>query len=133
LTKAETIEDLAKNIDVDVLGLGNTVQRFNGFVVKGRDENFGRGDSSYDAFLGDLTYKPNHNLGTIEKGPFYAVKIWPGDLGTKGGVLTDEPARVLTETGGKLEVIKGLYVLGNSSSTVMGELTLVRERQWDQL
>jgi succinate dehydrogenase/fumarate reductase flavoprotein subunit len=121
LTKGETIEELAKQLRVNASNLEQTVQRFNGFAKNGKDQDFGRGDSPYDAFLGDPTHIPNANLGTIEKGPFYAVRIWPGDLGTKGGVLTDEYARALKDTsGGKLQIIEGLYVVGNSSATIMG-------------
>jgi len=96
------------------------VERFNRFVVKGTDQDFGRGDSPYDNFLGDPSYKVNPNLGSIEKAPFYALRIWPGDLGTRGGILTDEHARALRETGAGSEVIKGLYAVGNSSASVMG-------------
>ncbi len=66
---------------------------------------------------GDPRVKPNPNLGAIERGPFYATRIYPGDLGTKGGILTDEHARALREDG---TVIKGLYAAGNSSASVMG-------------
>lgn len=121
LSKGETIPELAKQLGLDASALSATVQRFNGFAAEGRDKDFGRGDSPYDAFMGDPTYTPNRSLGSIEQAPFYAMKIWPGDLGTKGGVLTDENARALKETttGGK-EVIKGLYAVGNSSASVMG-------------
>lgn len=121
ITKADTLDDLAKQLGINAEGLNKTVERFNGFVEKGVDEDFSRGKSVYDFYLGDPSYGKNRNLGKIDKGPFYAVKIWPGDLGTKGGVLTDERARALRETkDGKYEVIKGLYAAGNSSASVMG-------------
>jgi 3-oxosteroid 1-dehydrogenase len=65
----------------------------------------------------DPRVKPNPNLGAVERPPFYAVKVYPGDLGTKGGILTDEHARALREDG---SVIEGLYAAGNCSASVMG-------------
>ncbi|KAL2759900.1 hypothetical protein ACRALDRAFT_1079160 [Sodiomyces alcalophilus JCM 7366] len=121
ITKADTLPELASKLGIKPEGLQETVDRFNGFVEKGVDEDFKRGESVYDAFLGDPSYGKNRNLGKVEKGPFYAVKVWPGDLGTKGGVLTDERARAVRESGnGQYEVIKGLYAVGNSAASVMG-------------
>ena len=117
MLKADTVEDLAAQMGVDPAVLRATVDRFNGFVDKGVDEDFGRGKSSYHRFFGDPTIKPNPNLGKIEKGPFYAVKVWAGDVGTSGGLVTDEHAQVLTEDG---KIIAGLYATGNTSATVMG-------------
>ena len=65
----------------------------------------------------DPKVKPNPNLGSVEKPPFYAIKIYPGDIGTKGGLLTDEKTRVLKEDG---SIIKGLCAAGNCSASVMG-------------
>ncbi|KAF2664882.1 fumarate reductase/succinate dehydrogenase flavo protein domain-containing protein [Microthyrium microscopicum] len=119
--KGETVQELAQKIGLNASSLNDTVQRFNGFADKGVDDDFNRGYSPYDKFLGDPKQKPNPSLGTINQGPYYAMKIWPGDLGTKGGVLTDEHARALREkSGGGNEVIKGLYAVGNSSASVMG-------------
>jgi succinate dehydrogenase/fumarate reductase flavoprotein subunit len=119
--KSDTIEGLAEQLNLDASKLRESVDRFTGFAKNQKDEDFARGDNPYDAFMGDPTYKPNHSLGTIDKAPYYALKIWPGDLGTRGGVLTDEHARALREVkGGGTEVIKGLYAVGNSSATVMG-------------
>jgi 3-oxosteroid 1-dehydrogenase len=120
LIKADSVGELAEKIGVPAKSLEATIERFNGFVATGVDEDFDRGKSPYDRFLGDPAYK-NPNLGVIQKGPFFAVKIWPGDLGTKGGVLTDENAQALREVkGGKYEPIRGLYAVGNSSASVMG-------------
>ena len=93
------------------------MRRFNVFAAKGKDEEFGRGDSAYDRFYSDPRVKPNPNLGAIDKPPYYAVKVWPGDLGTSGGVLTDEFARAVREDG---TVVEGLYAAGNASASVMG-------------
>lgn len=120
VTKADTLPELAKKITVDPASLTTTVERFNSFVVDGKDKDFGRGDSPYDQFMGDPSYKPNPNLGSITEGPFYALKVWPGDLGTRGGVLCDEYGRALKEGKSGTEVIQGLYAVGNSSASVMG-------------
>lgn len=120
LVKADSVSELAQKLNIPEKNLESTITRFNGFVQRGVDEDFDRGKSPYDKFLGDPAYK-NPNLGEIQKPPFYAVKIWPGDLGTKGGVLTDERARALRDVGkGVYEPIKGLYAAGNSSASVMG-------------
>jgi 3-oxosteroid 1-dehydrogenase len=115
--RADTIEALAAEIDVPAERLAATVERFNGFARGGTDEDFHRGESAYDKYYSDPTVKPNPSLHTIDQGPFYAVKIVPGDLGTKGGLVTDERARVLRADG---STIPGLYAAGNVSSAVMG-------------
>ncbi|MFC7494913.1 MULTISPECIES: 3-oxosteroid 1-dehydrogenase [unclassified Nocardioides] len=117
IRKASSIEALAGEIDVPADALRATVDRFNGFAKAGVDEDFHRGESAYDKYYSDPTVKPNPSLHTIDEGPFYAVKIVPGDLGTKGGLVTDEHARVLRADG---SVIPGLYAAGNCSSAVMG-------------
>ncbi|HCX85674.1 MAG TPA: 3-oxosteroid 1-dehydrogenase [Micrococcales bacterium] len=115
--KAKTLPELARAIGVDATVLGATVERFNGFARSGVDGDFGRGNSAYDRYYGDPTVRPNNNLGPIEKGPFLAYKVVLGDLGTKGGVVTDADARALREDG---SVIEGLYAAGNTSASVMG-------------
>ncbi|HZY76668.1 MAG TPA: 3-oxosteroid 1-dehydrogenase [Jatrophihabitantaceae bacterium] len=117
VVKAATIEGLAEKIGVDPVALAATITRFNGFARSGVDEDFHRGDSGYDKYYGDPTNKPNPSLGVIDRAPFYAVKIVPGDLGTKGGLRTDVHARVLRADG---TPIAGLYAAGNTSSPVMG-------------
>lgn len=117
LVKADTLEQLAEKMQVDASTFLATIERFNGFARTGVDEDFGRGGTVYDNYYGDPRVKPNPNLGPIEKGPFTAVKLVPGDLGTKGGLLTDEHARVLDEAGAP---IPGLYAAGNTTASVMG-------------
>lgn len=117
MTRADTLAELAQKIGVDPRGLDETVARFNGFARNGKDEDFHRGDSAYDRVYSDPRIKPNPNLAPLTRAPFYAVKVWPGDLGTKGGLLTDEHARVLDKKG---KPIAGLYAAGNSSASVMG-------------
>jgi 3-oxosteroid 1-dehydrogenase len=117
LKQADSIEGLAEQINVETKTLQGTVERFNGFVMQNYDEDFQRGERAYDNWLGDPTRTPSATLGTIEKGPFYAVPVQPGDVGTYGGVVTDEHARVLQEDG---SVIPGLYAAGVSTASVMG-------------
>jgi 3-oxosteroid 1-dehydrogenase len=117
IKKGETLADLASEIGVPPGSLEETVRRFNGFAATGVDEDFHRGESAYDKYYSDPTVKPNPSLHAIDQGPFYAVKIVPGDLGTKGGLVTDEWARVLRPDG---SVIDGLYAAGNASAAVMG-------------
>jgi 3-oxosteroid 1-dehydrogenase len=116
--KADTLEELAAKLGVDHQGLLETVARFNEFARTGKDLDFHRGESGYDRYYGDATVAPNPCLGAIEKPPFYAVEMIPGDLGTKGGLVTDEHARVLREDGSPIE---GAYAIGNASASVMGD------------
>jgi 3-oxosteroid 1-dehydrogenase len=108
---------LAEQAAIDPAGLAATVARFNELAGSGRDTDFGRGDSAYDRYYGDPRIRPNPCLAALRRPPFYAVKIVPGDLGTKGGLRTDERARVLRPDG---TAIGGLYAAGNTSAAVMG-------------
>lgn len=119
LRKADSVEDLAKQIDVDPATLASTVDRWNGFVAKGQDDDFHRGERAYDRWLGDPYHKPNETLGAIDKAPYYAIPIYPGDVSTYGGVITDMHARVLKEDG---TPIPGLYATGVSTAGVMGRI-----------
>ena len=94
-----------------------TITRFNGNAVKGEDPDYGRGISAQDRYYGDPNVKPNCCLGPIETGPFYAVQIYPGDLGTKGGLVTDNAGRVMKADG---TPVPGLYAAGNTTASVMG-------------
>jgi 3-oxosteroid 1-dehydrogenase len=117
MKRADTLEGLAAQIDVPADNLKATVERFNGFARNGKDEDFGRGSKAYDLVFADPTNRPNPGLGPIERAPFYAVAIYPGDVGTFGGVMTDEFARVVKEDG---TILDGLYATGNSTASVMG-------------
>jgi 3-oxosteroid 1-dehydrogenase len=114
--RADRLAGLARAAGVDAEGLVKTVSRFNEFAAAGRDEDFGRGDSAYDRYYGDPR-RANPNLAPLARPPFYAVKIVPGDLGTKGGLSTDERARVIRADGTPVE---GLFAAGNASASVMG-------------
>ncbi len=115
--KDGTLEGLARKIGVAPQGLASTVRRFNHFAETGKDEDFGRGESLQDRYYAKKSKLANPTLGPVAKPPFYAVEIYPGDLGTKGGFRTDALARVLTE---RDEPIPGLYAAGNCSASVMG-------------
>jgi 3-oxosteroid 1-dehydrogenase len=111
-----SIDGLAAKIGVPADALADEIRRFNAAARSGRDEAFRRGESAYDRYYGDPTL-PNPCLNELVKPPFYAAKVVPGDLGTKGGLVTDEHARVLREDG---SAIDGLYAVGNTSASVMG-------------
>lgn len=117
LVKASNLEKLAKKIHVDAENLKETIHKNNEYAESGSDPEFHRGDSYYDRFNSDHRTKPNPCIGKIKHKPFYAMALYPGDLGTKGGILTDEHGRAINEKG---EAIPGLYVIGNSSASVMG-------------
>ena len=117
IVKADSLAELAEKTGVAADALKATIERFNGFARSGVDEDFHRGESAYDRYYGDPTNKPNPNLGEIKNGPFYAAKMVPGDLGTKGGIRTDVHGRALRDDN---SVIEGLYAAGNVSSPVMG-------------
>jgi 3-oxosteroid 1-dehydrogenase len=121
LKRADSLDELARVIGVDPDALVATVGRFNVFAAQGRDPDFHRGESAYNRALGDPGNKPNEALGPLDTGPFYATEIFPGDVGTIGGVITDEHARVLDESD---EPIPGLYATGNMAATVMGRYYL---------
>ena len=117
LKKAATIGDLAHQLAIDPGKLAATVERFNGFARRGKDEDFNRGGRAFDRFLGDRTHAPSPAMAPVEKAPFYAYQFYPGDVGTYGGVVTDSHARVLREDG---TVIPGLYATGTTTAGVMG-------------
>jgi 3-oxosteroid 1-dehydrogenase len=115
--RAETIGELARQIDVPADALEQTVRRFNEFAARGLDPDFGRGQSAYNDCLGDPGYKPNAALGPLDRAPYYATRVFPADVGTCGGVITNEHAQVLDEHD---RAIEGLYAAGNITATVMG-------------
>lgn len=117
MIKADSIDDLVAKTGIDGAGLKRTIERFNGFCKTGVDLDYKRGARAFDNAHGDPTVKPNPNLGPIEEAPFYAVRMYPGDVGTAGGMVTDEFARVLREDG---SVIDGLYATGNCTASVVG-------------
>ncbi len=117
IPSAPDVRALALKLGVDPEGLAKTVTDFNAYARSGSDPDFQRGDANYDRYYGYPHEHPNPCLGPLEKAPFYGVKIYPGELGTKGGVAVDARARALREDG---SVIEGLYAIGNCSSPVTG-------------
>ncbi|MGW0712908.1 3-oxosteroid 1-dehydrogenase [Streptomyces sp. NPDC002643] len=115
--KEWTIDALATAIGVPAAALRSTVDRFNSLARAGEDTDFGRGDSVYDHYYTDPGVQPNSCLAPLWLPPYYALRIVPGDLGTKGGLVTDAHARVLRPDG---TVVPGLYAAGNASAAVMG-------------
>ncbi len=117
IKKADTVSELAYRLNVEENNLVETIARFNEFARTGKDLDFRRGENAYDNYYGDPKVFPNHNLAPLDTPPFYAVEMVPGDLGTKGGLLTNEFAQVLRKDG---STIAGLYAIGNTSASVMG-------------
>ncbi|MFJ9119680.1 MULTISPECIES: 3-oxosteroid 1-dehydrogenase [Streptomyces] len=115
--KAWTLDALATAVGVPAAALRATVDRFNSQALKGSDPDFHRGDSAYDHYYTDPSVLPNSCLAPLWLPPYYAFRIVPGDLGTKGGMVTDARARVLRADG---SVIPGLYAAGNAGAAVMG-------------
>ena len=113
----DTLEGLARQIGIDARGLAASAARMNDFARTGKDLDFDRGGNVFDRYYGDDSVGPNPNLAPIAKAPFYAMKFYPGDIGTKGGLLTNCDAQVLDEAG---RPIAGLYCVGNNSASVMG-------------
>jgi 3-oxosteroid 1-dehydrogenase len=118
LKRADSVSELAAMCGIDPDGLAETIDHFNANARNGVDPDFGRGESAYNRSLGDPSRRVvNPCLGPIDEAPFYACEILPGDIGTCGGLVTDEYARVLDEHD---RPIAGLYATGNSTATVMG-------------
>ena len=114
LVVADSIEELAQGIDVPPGALQASVAKFNQAAAIGIDAEFGRGSQNFDQFWSDGRNKPNCSLGPVARAPFYAVRLFPGDIGTNGGVTTNENGQVLDTSG---RVIEGLYAAGNTSGS----------------
>jgi len=115
LIEAPSISALAKKLGIDPLALDKTVEEFNKGARDGKDPLFHRGGNIYDNSQGDFNHKPNPNLGPLEHGPYYAVTLHPGDVGTVLGMDTDANAQVRSVGGG---LIRGLYAVGLDQNTV---------------
>lgn len=118
LQRADSFEALAQRCGIDAAGFARTVAAYNEHARRGRDPEFGRGETPYDRMQGDAEHGgPNPCVAPIEHGPFYAVRVVPGSLGTFAGLACDEHARVLDSQGAP---IPGLYAAGNDMASVMG-------------
>lgn len=117
LFRGDTLEDLARATGIDAAGLVQTVHEYNKSAEAGQDAEFGRGTTSFNRFLGDPDHKPNPCVAPIKKGPFYAIKLVMGDLGTFDGLTTSVVGEVLKKDGAP---IPGLYAVGNDRASMMG-------------
>ena len=114
--KADSLEDLAAQTGIDPLGLADTVSKMNDFAITGKDLDLKRGDSVYDRYYGDPEITPNPCLAAIDKPPYYAMVVNPGDFGTHGGLAINEHAQVLRADG---SAINGLYACGNCARAIL--------------
>jgi succinate dehydrogenase/fumarate reductase flavoprotein subunit len=117
LFRASTLKELAQKLGIDGENLCHSAERFNQWARNGKDDDFGKGDTAYNRYLGDAEHQPNPCLGTLETGPFYAVKVYAGDIGTAVGINCNEHAQALDAQG---QPIVGLYAAGNDMHSVMG-------------
>ena len=117
IVKADTLAQLATKVGLPSEALEKTVADYNKMAEQGKDTDFGIGDNAYDKYYGDPSVQPNPCMYPIAKPPFYCMKLFPGDLGTKGGLVTNEKSQVLREDG---SIIEGFYATGNTTSSVMG-------------
>ena len=117
LLRGATLADLAATAGIDAKGLADTVAQFNAEAAEGRDPAFGKGSRAYNRYQGDALHGPNPCVAPLKDGPFYAIKMVIGDLGTYAGIVTDANARALDADG---HVIPGLYAAGNDMASIMG-------------
>ena len=116
LSKGETLEELAEIAGIDAEGLRATQAKVNGYAVTGKDLELQRGDSVYDRYYGDPSVTPNPCLAPLKEGPFYCMVLYPGEMGTAGGLVIDTHARVLKQDG---QPITGLYACGNVTTALL--------------
>ncbi|MEY5099468.1 MAG: hypothetical protein RJA36_2187, partial [Pseudomonadota bacterium] len=118
LVEGTTLDELARKLGIDARGLKSSVEKINAYARTGVDPDFGRGSSAYSQNIGDATAGgKNPNLGALGQGPYYAVRLYPGDIGASTGFATDAQARVLGADG---QAIPGLYAVGNDQHSIMG-------------
>jgi succinate dehydrogenase/fumarate reductase flavoprotein subunit len=117
LLRGNSIEDLANVIGVPAAALEQEIETFNRDAITGVDTQFGKGSTAYNRYQGDSLVKPNPCMAPIKAGPFYAIKVVVGEIGTFAGLATDANCQVLTK---EKQVIKGLYAVGNDAASIMG-------------
>ena len=118
LTQGATLDELAARLGINAQGLKSSVEKINAYAQTGIDPDFGRGSTAYSHNIGDAgAGGRNPNLGPLLQGPYYAVKLYPGDIGACTGFATDASARVL---GADQQPIAGLYAVGNDQHSIMG-------------
>ena len=119
LIEAATIAELAEKLQLPADTLTATVERFNAQVATGQDSDFNRGDTGYERNFGHPGNQPNPNLGQLSSGPYYAIRLYPGDIATTAGFRTGLQAEALNAEG---NTIPGLYFVGNDMRSVMGDV-----------
>jgi succinate dehydrogenase/fumarate reductase flavoprotein subunit len=117
IVRGKTVEELARAAHIDPANLAETIATYNRSAVRGQDPTFNRGGDSYQRFNGAAGHGPNPCVAPLEQGPFYAVRVVPGELGTFAGIATDASSRVIDRSG---KPISGLYAVGNDAASVMG-------------
>jgi len=117
LVKGETLAELAKNAGIDAATLEATVAAYNVGAARGEDPAFHRGSTAFNRYLADPAHQPNPCVAPVAQGPFYAVKVVMGDLGTFDGIKTSVVGEVLKRDG---TAIEGLYAVGNDRASIMG-------------
>lgn len=127
LLRGKTLAELAAKAGIDASALERTVAEYNRHAERGEDPAFGKGSTAYNRYLGDPDHKPNPCVAPLGKGPYYAIELVIGDLGTFAGLKTDAHARVLDEQG---EVIEGLYAAGNDMLSIMAATIPAAASRW---
>jgi len=117
LIRGRTPAELATRIGADPQEFERTIRRFNQDAARGEDPEFGKGSTAYNRSLGDPDHKPNPCVAPLDTGPYYAVRVHVGDLGTFAGLKTNEYAEVLDDSG---KPVGGLYSAGNDAASIMG-------------
>ena len=118
LTQGNTLDELAQKLGINAAGLKASVASINAFAETGVDPDFQRGVTAYQQNIGDPAWTgKNPSLGPLTQAPFYAVRLYPGDIGASTGLATDADARVL---GADNQPIPGLYAVGNDMHSIMG-------------
>ena len=115
--KGASLDELAQKTGIDAQGLRDTIADYNVHAAHGEDPAYGRGTSTFNRYLADPEHQPNPCVAPVAQGPFYAVKVYMGDLGTFNGIETTPVGEVL---GADKQVIAGLYSVGNDRKSVMG-------------
>jgi succinate dehydrogenase/fumarate reductase flavoprotein subunit len=117
LKRGNSIDDLARIMQVPVAAVKEEIEIFNQDSKTGVDTKFGKGSTAYNRYQGDSLVKPNPCMAPIVQGPFYAIKVVVGEIGTFAGLATNASCQVLTQD---KQTVKGLYAVGNDAASVMG-------------
>lgn len=121
LVTAPSLDELAYLLGIEPAALLKTVARVNRFAEEGVDEDFQRGATGFEQRLGDPSVGPNPALGALEKGPFYAMRVSPGDIASAQGLVTDHVGQLLDR---QQRPLAGLYAVGNDMQSVMGGISV---------